>query len=133
MKPAQPVARVDATRPRQEVAVPPSSTGRATLRVDRDSIPHLRKVFDQALAKLDVQIDMAMSGIRVSPWAGDPVSGNAATDFNNHSIDAADSALNTLRAYQRQLKSASDALAQVAEEYEIVESDNTASFGAQGG
>jgi hypothetical protein len=124
---------VDATRPRQEVAVPSSSTGRAMLRVDRDSIPHLRKVFDQALAKLDVQIDMAMSGIRVSPWAGDPVSGNAATDFNNHSIDAADSALNTLRAYQRQLKSASDALTQVAEEYEIVESDNTASFGTQGG
>ncbi|HEX3651135.1 MAG TPA: transcriptional regulator [Pseudonocardiaceae bacterium] len=113
--------------------MPSSTTGSATLRVDRDSIPHLRKVFDHALAKLDVQIDMAMSGIRVAPWAGDPVSGNAADDFNNHSIDGADSALDALRAYQRQLKSASDALTEVAEEYDIVESDNAASFGAQGG
>ncbi|HEX3591775.1 MAG TPA: transcriptional regulator [Pseudonocardiaceae bacterium] len=105
----------------------PSSN--ATLRVDRDSVPHLRKVFDDALTKLDVQIDLAMSGIRVSPWAGDPVSGNAADDFNEHSIDGATSALNALRAYQRQLKSASDALTQVAQEYDIVESDNAASFG----
>lgn len=105
----------------------PSSS--ATLRVDRDSVPQLRKVFDDALAKLDVQIDLAMSGIRVAPWAGDPVSGNAADDFNRHSIDGADSALDALRAYQRQLKSASDALMRVAEEYDIVESDNTSSFG----
>jgi hypothetical protein len=110
-----------------------SSTGRATLRVDRDAVPQLRKVFDQALAKLDVQIDLAMSGVRVSPWAGDPVSENAAGDFNDHSMDGPDSALDALRAYQRQLKSASDALEQVAEEYKIVESDNSASFGAQGG
>ncbi len=103
-------------------------TGQATLRVDSDAVPHLRKVFDDAMAKLDVQIDLAMSGIRVSPWAGDPVSQNAATDFNDHSVDGADSALDTLRTYQRQLKSASDALAKVAEEYRIVESNNTESF-----
>lgn len=108
-------------------------TGHATLRVDRDAIPHLRKVFDDAMAKLDVQIDLAMSGIRVSPWAGDPVSQNAATDFNDHSVDDADSALNSLRAYQQQLKSASDALTKVAEEYRIVESDNSQSFRPVGG
>ena len=105
------------------------SSSNAILRVDRDSVPHLRKVFDDALTKLDVQIDLAMSCIRVSPWAGDPVSGNAATDFNEHSIDGAESALDALRAYQRQLKSASDALSQVAQEYDIVESGNAASFG----
>lgn len=105
----------------------------ATLRVDRDSVPHLRKVFDQAMSRLDVQIEQAMSGIRVSPWAGDPVSANAAQDFNEHSVDSATSALNTLRAYQRQLKSASDALSQVEQEYDIVESDNSASLHSQGG
>jgi hypothetical protein len=109
------------------------SSSRATLRVDKDSVPHLRKVFDDAMAKLDVQIEQAMTGVRVRPWAGDPVSGNAADDFNDHSVDGANSALDSLRAYQRQLKSASDALAQVAEEYRIVESDNSASFGVQGG
>ena len=81
----------------------PSSNnpGHATLRVDRDAVPHLRKVFDQALSKLDVQIDLAMSGVRVSPWAGDPVSENAAGDFNEHTIDGPGSALDALRAYQR--------------------------------
>ncbi|HVV23589.1 MAG TPA: transcriptional regulator [Pseudonocardiaceae bacterium] len=108
-------------------------TGHATLRVDREAVPHLRKVFNDALAKLDVQIDLAMSGVRVSPWAGDPVSANAATDLNDHSVDGTGSALDALRAYQRQLKSASDALTQVAEEYRIVESDNSDSFRAAGG
>lgn len=105
-------------------------TGRATLRIDRGAIPHLRKVFDDALTKLDEQIEIAMTGIRVSPWAGDPVSQNAASQLNDHSVDGAYSALNALRAYQQQLKSASDALTKVAEEYQVVEADNTSSLGA---
>jgi hypothetical protein len=121
-----------------EVAVPSDSTGRvpaghATLRVDRESLPRLRKVFDGAMSKLDEQIELAMTDVRVSPWAGDPVSADAATDFNNRAMDDPDSALNVLRAYQRRLKSASDALQQVAEEYRVVEAGNTASFGAQEG
>lgn len=111
----------------------PGGTSRATLRVDRESVPHLRKVFNEAMSKLDVQIDLAMTAVRVAPWAGDPVSAGAADDFNQHSLDGPGSALDTLRAYQRQLKSASDALEKVAEEYQIVESDNTSSFVAQGG
>lgn len=107
----------------------PSSTSRATLRVDRDAVPHLRKVFDDAMSKLDVQIDLAMTAVRVAPWAGDPVSANAAQDFNQHTLDGPGSALDALRAYQRQLKSASDALEKVAAEYQIVENDNTSSFG----
>ena len=111
----------------------PSPSGHATLRVDRESLPRLRQVFDGAMSKLDQQIELAMTGVRVSPWAGDPVSGNAATDFNNRSVDDPDSALNVLRAYQQRLKSASDALTQVAEEYRIVESTNAASFGRGAG
>ena len=103
----------------------------ATLRVDREAIPHLRKVFDTAMSKLDTQIEIAMTGIRVSPWAGDPVSETAATQLNDHSVDGTDSALNALRAYQQQLKSASDALARVAQEYQIVESNNASSFRSQ--
>lgn len=111
----------------------PGSPSNVTVRVDRDAVPHLRKVFDEAFAKLDVQIDKAMTAVRVAPWAGDPVSEGAAQDFNNHTLVGPGSALDTLRAYQRQLKSASDALEKVAEEYQIVENDNTSSFGAQGG
>ncbi|HWC83888.1 MAG TPA: transcriptional regulator [Pseudonocardiaceae bacterium] len=105
----------------------------ATLRVDRSAIPHLRRVFDGAMSKLDAQIEIAMTGIRVSPWAGDPVSEAAANTLNDHSVDGADSALDALRAYQRQLKSASDALSRVAAEYQIVESGNTDSFRTQNG
>ena len=90
-------------------------TGQATLRVDKDAIPHLRKVFDDAMAKLDVQIDLAMSDIRVRPWACDPVSQNAATDLNDQTVDGADSDLNALRASQQQLKAASVAFAMVGE------------------
>jgi hypothetical protein len=107
---------------------PLSTGGQATLQVDPDSIPHLRKVFDDALTKLDQQIELAMTGVRVSPWAGDPVSENVATAFNNHSVDDTDSALNALRAYQQRLRSASDALTEVAEAYRLAERDNTASF-----
>jgi hypothetical protein len=115
-----------------EVPNPLSSSGQATLRVDREAIPHLRRVFDNAMTKLDEQIELAMTGVRVSPWAGDPVSENVATAFNDHSVDDTDSALNALRAYQQRLKSASDALTQVAEAYRLTESDNTSSFGAPG-
>ncbi len=111
-----------------QIPDPLGSSGTATLRVDRDAVPALRKVFDTALSKLDVQIDLAITGVRVAPWAGDPVSEDAATSFNNHAVDSPSSALNALLAYQQRLKSASDALNQVAIEYQIVETDNTASF-----
>ena len=111
-----------------QIPDPLSSSGTATLRVDRDAVPGLRKVFDKALSKLDVQIDLAITGVRVAPWAGDPISEDAATTFNDHAVDSPSSALNALLTYQQRLKSASDALDQVATEYQIVESDNTASF-----
>jgi hypothetical protein len=111
-----------------QIPDPLGSSSGATLRVDRDAVPTLRKVFDKALSKLDVQIDLAITGVRVAPWAGDPVSADAATSFNDYSVDSPSSALNSLLAYQQRLKSASDALSQVATEYQIVETDNTASF-----
>ncbi len=107
---------------------PLSSSGTGTLRVERGAVPALRRVFDNALAKLDVQIDQAITGVRVAPWAGDPVSQNAATSFNDHSVDTPSSALNALLAYQQRLRSASDALNQVAIEYQIVEHENADSF-----
>lgn len=111
----------------------PSGLGPATLRVDRDAVPHLRRAFDGALSKLDEQIELAMTGVRVSPWAGDPVSETAASSFNNHAITDTDSALNALRTYQQRLKSASDALRVVAEQYDIVERTNTTSLRGAGG
>ena len=106
----------------------PLGSGTATLRVDRDAVPALRRVFDKALAKLDVQIDQAITRVRVAPWAGDPISQEAATSFNDHAINTPSSALNALLAYQQRLQTASNALEQVASAYQIVEGDNAASF-----
>lgn len=121
--------------PQPNVPIPglPADPSTLLLRVDRDAVPRLRKRFNSAFDKLDVQIDLAISGIRVSPWAGDPVSANAATNFNTYAVDGTFCALNALLAYEKQLKSAYDKLTEISEKYGIVESDNTDMFGAGGG
>jgi hypothetical protein len=104
-----------------------------TLRVDPAAIPSLRRAFSNALTKLDKQIELAITDIRIRPWAGDPVSAEAAQQFNQRSVDAGDSALAALQGYQRQLKSAMDALQQVDEQYRVIEGDNTTLLQRQGG
>ncbi|MCP2165430.1 transcriptional regulator [Goodfellowiella coeruleoviolacea] len=113
----------------------PDSTGTRSqsLRVDPTAIPNLRKTFSSALTKLDKEIELAITEIRVRPWAGDPVSSEAAERFNERSIDSGDSALSALEGYQRQLKSAMDALTEVEYQYRTVEGDNTGTFNKQGG
>ncbi|MBV8932412.1 MAG: transcriptional regulator [Kutzneria sp.] len=102
-------------------------------RVDPAAIPNLRKVFTNALVKLDKQIEMAISDVRIRPWAGDPVSQQAAEEFNLRSFGGGDSVLDSLQAYQRQLKSALDALQQVEQQYHEVERDNTRLINGQSG
>ena len=112
---------------------PAQFTGRQALRVDHAAIPRLRKVFTTAITKLDKQIELAISEMRVRPWAGDPVSSEAAQQFNQRSVDAGDSALAALQGYQRQLKSAIDALQEVEDQYQVIEGDNKALLDRQGG
>ncbi|GDY29152.1 hypothetical protein GTS_07850 [Gandjariella thermophila] len=104
-----------------------------TMRVDPAAIPGLRRAFGNALTKLDKQIELAITDIRIKPWAGDPVSAEAAQQFNQRSVEAGDSALAALQGYQRQLKSAMDALQQVDEQYQVIEGDNTTLLRRQGG
>ncbi|MFC6005463.1 hypothetical protein ACFPZ0_28465, partial [Streptomonospora nanhaiensis] len=73
----------------------------------------MRSTFSTALTKLDKQIEMAITEFRVRPWAGDPVSQEAAEKFNDRSISDGDSALQALLNYQRQLKTAMDNLNQI--------------------
>jgi hypothetical protein len=95
------------------------------LNVEPGSIPTLRKAFSTALTKLDKQIELAVTEFRVRPWAGDPVSAEAAQKFNERSVSDGDSALEALQNYQKQLKSAMDSLDEVERQYRIVEGDNT--------
>jgi hypothetical protein len=103
------------------------------LRVDPAAIPSLRRAFSNALTRLDKQVELAITDIRIKPWAGDPVSEAAAQQFNQRSVEAVDSALAALQGYQRQLKSAMDALQQVDEQYQVIEGDNTTLLRRQGG
>lgn len=104
-----------------------------TLNVEPSAIPSLRSAFAGALTKLDKQIELAMTEVRVRPWAGDPVSHDAADRFNERSLGSGDSALIALENYQRQLKSAMDALNLVERQYQSIEEDNTGLMGQQGG
>ncbi|MFC5057625.1 transcriptional regulator [Saccharothrix xinjiangensis] len=97
------------------------------------AIPGLRNAFSGALTKLDEQIELAITEIRVRPWAGDPVSQEAAEQFNERSLESGDSALAALQNYQQQLKSAMDALNLVERQYQSIEDDNTGLMGQQGG
>ncbi len=104
-----------------------------TLNVEPGAIPGLRNAFSGALTKLDEQIELAITEIRVRPWAGDPVSQEAAEQFNERSLESGDSALAALQNYQQQLKSAMDALTVVERQYQSIEDDNTGLMGQQGG
>ncbi|MBW4716177.1 transcriptional regulator [Saccharothrix obliqua] len=104
-----------------------------TLNVEPSAIPSLRSAFAGALSKLDQQIELALTEVRVRPWAGDPVSQDAAQRFNQRSLESGDSALTALRDYQQQLKGAMDALALVEQQYRSIEDDNTGLMGQQGG
>ena len=103
-----------------------------TLNVEREAIPSLRSAFAGALSRLDEQIELAITEVRVRPWAGDPVSRDAAERFNERSLESGDSALIALENYQRQLKSAMDALTLVEQQYQSIEEDNTGLMGQQG-
>ncbi|WP_433265406.1 transcriptional regulator [Actinosynnema sp. CS-041913] len=104
-----------------------------TLNVEPTAIPGLRSAFAGALTKLDQQIELAITEVRVRPWAGDPVSADAAERFNERSVESGDSALTALRDYQQQLKGAMDALTLVEQQYRSIEDDNTGLMEQQGG
>ncbi|HTI20787.1 MAG TPA: transcriptional regulator [Kutzneria sp.] len=117
--------------PQRTTTPDPAAVAAGGFKVDPAAIPSLRRVFTTALVKLDKQIEMAVSDVRIRPWAGDPVSEQAASDLNEHTLGV-DSALDALQRYQRQLKGALDALTEVEQGYHTVEQDNT-SLIQQGG
>jgi hypothetical protein len=96
------------------------------LRIDPDAMPALRGAFVDALAKVDRQLEVAAAELRVTAWARDPVSQNATGLFNDRSVDHAESAVDTLRAYRQQLDIAVHNLDRTAEQYRAVDGDGSA-------
>lgn len=93
------------------------------LKVDPDAVPGLRSAFADALAKVDRQLELADAELRVTAWAGDPVSRGATTLFNERSVDNETAAVDTLRAYREQLDAAVTNLDKTAQQYRKVDGD----------
>lgn len=110
--------------------LPDYSGAQRKLSVEPSAIPDARKVFSEALEKLEDKLNRAVDQLQARPWAGDPVSSETAERFNQDTFEAGDSAaLSALKAYRDQLKGVVDQLTAIEADYRRVEGDNTASWG----
>jgi len=91
------------------------------LKIDPEAVPALRSAFADALSRVEEQLRLADQELRVTAWAKDPVSQDAAVLFNQRSVDTAASAVDSLRAYRDQLNIAVANLDKTAEQYSAVD------------
>jgi hypothetical protein len=111
-------------------ALPNYSGGQQKLHVDPSAIPQARKVFEDALGRLNDQLGDAMETLFARQWAEDPVSKETAEKFNQDTFESGDrAALQALEGYRSQLKGVIDQLTQIENTYRKVEGDNTAVWG----
>ncbi|MFI9811133.1 transcriptional regulator [Saccharothrix variisporea] len=110
---------------------PPAYSGtQQKLHVDPTAIPEAKKVFADALERLDAQLQDADFALRAKNWAGDPVSKETAQKFNQDTFEAGDSAaLTAIKEYRKQLEGVVQQLQAIEDNYRRVEGDNVASWG----
>ena len=101
--------------------------------VEPGAVPALRDAFADALARVEHEIELADTSLRVQAWANDPVSTKATKAFNSRSVDDAASALDSLRAYRTQLSTAVETLDKTAVQYRVADEDNSITVGKQEG
>jgi hypothetical protein len=100
------------------------------LSIEPSAIPGARKVFTDALDRLETQLADAKAALRARDWAGDPVSRETADKFNQDTFEAGDAAaLSAIEAYRDQLKGVVEQLTAIEADYRRVEGDNVASWG----
>jgi hypothetical protein len=107
----------------------PAPVSTQTLQVEPSSIPGARDAFLAAADQIDALV--AHLGRLVTPaWAGDPVSGETAKQFDSGSAGAGDmgqsAALEQLTAYGKQLRASGESLDSAYNHYVEVEGHNTA-------
>ncbi len=100
---------------------PPDSKSVA---VEPSAIPGLVSALQSSLDSLGVQIEHAITELRIRPWAGDPVSTTTAERFNDRSVGGPEAALTALYDYRDQLQSAAEALELANERYTDVDDAN---------
>lgn len=111
-------------------ARPDYSGTQQKLSIEPSAIPEARKVFTDALDRLEIQLRDARRALEAREWAGDPVSRETAEKFNQDTFTAGESAAFTaLVAYRNQLQGVVEQLTAIEADYRRVEGDNTASWG----
>jgi hypothetical protein len=112
-------------------AVPagPSFTGTQRLRIEPSAIPQALAAFRDAHDRVSQKVD-ELAGLPVEEWAGDPVSGETATQFGERTNGGgADSAYQCLLGYREQLANAIESLELSQQQYLATEGTNTARWG----
>lgn len=107
----------------------PAPVSTQTLQVEPASIPGARDAFYAAAERVD-QLVTHLTTLDTPAWAGDPVSGETAQQFDTGSAGAGDmgkaAALEQLSAYSKQLRASGDSLNAAYNHYVEVEGHNTA-------
>ncbi|MCG8919396.1 transcriptional regulator [Actinokineospora sp. PR83] len=103
------------------------------LNVAPEAVPGLRAAFTAALSRIDGELGLDDIGLRVEPWAKDPVSAEAATAVNGLTADDQErAALLALRTFRAQLDTAVHNLDKITEQYRLLEEDNSATVTQKG-
>lgn len=109
---------------------PPGASG-GSVEIEPSSIPNLVSALQESLDSVGLQIEHAITELRIRPWAGDPVSTGAAQDFNERSVGGGEDALTALCGYRDQLQAAAESLEHAGDQYRRIDGDNAA--GMSGG
>ena len=103
------------------------------LNVAPEAVPALRTAFSTALSRIDGELGLDDIGLRVEPWAKDPVSADAAAAVNGLTADDQErAALLALRTFRAQLDTAVHNLDKITAQYRLLEEDNSATVTQKG-
>ncbi|WP_345358500.1 hypothetical protein [Saccharopolyspora cebuensis] len=94
------------------------------MQVEPSSIPKLVSALQESLDSVGVQIEHAITELRIRPWAGDPISSYAAGEFNDRSLGGGEDALTALCGYRDQLQAAAESLERAGQQYRVIDEDN---------
>ena len=97
-----------------------------SVEIEPSSIPKLGSALQESLDSVGLQIEHAITELRIRPWAGDPVSTGAAQEFNDRSVGGGEDALTALCGYRDQLQAAAESLARADDQYRRIDDDNAA-------
>ncbi|WP_084735117.1 hypothetical protein [Actinophytocola xinjiangensis] len=107
----------------------PTYTGTQQLRIEPSAIPGALAAFREAYDRVTRKVS-ELGGLPITRWAGDPVSAETAKLFGDRTNGGgADSALECLLGYQRQLENAIDSLERTEQAYLETEGTNTERWG----